>query len=50
MNKQETWAPVLAFLAEQGVALPDKVQIQVAGHTIEVEVPVELKSNSAPSS
>jgi hypothetical protein len=48
MNQQEAWAPVLTYLAEQGFPLPDTVQIQVAGHTLTVEVPEELKS--APSS
>ena len=48
MNQQEAFAPVLAYLAEQGFELPDTVQIEVAGQTLTVEVPVELKK--APSS
>ena len=47
MNQQEAWAPVLTYLADQGFPLPDKVEIKVAGHTIEVEVPQELQT--APS-
>ena len=45
MNQHDAWAPVLNYLAEQGFPLPDKVQIKVAGHTIEVEVPQDLQTD-----
>ena len=48
MKEQKPWAPVLEYLAQQGFPLPDTVQIQVAGHTLTVEVPEDLQS--APSS
>lgn len=47
MNEQEAWAPVFAFLIEQGYALPETVQIEVAGHTLTVDVPEDMVSPSA---
>lgn len=47
MNEQQVWAPVLAFLVDEGYALPETVEIEVAGHTLTVEVPEELVSPSA---
>jgi len=44
MSQQDAWAPVFDYLTEQGFPLPDTVQIQVAGHTLTVEVPEEYKS------